>query len=79
MPKPKTDAQRAFLKAISEMTANFRRDIDEPYALIGKAVRALAMTGAPLTVESIAAQITALGGPDSPQVGQAISLLTDRS
>ena len=57
MPKPMTNAQRAFRKDYANMVANFRRDIDEHFALIGKATCALIERGEPVTDASIRAII----------------------
>lgn len=60
MQKPLNSAQRAFLKGMSDMTGTFRRDIDEPFVLIGKATHALLLADRQVTDTDLADEIVKL-------------------
>lgn len=60
MQKPLNRAQRAFLKGMSEMTATFRRDLDDAFVLIGKATHALLLADRPVTDTELADEIIKL-------------------
>lgn len=75
MPKPRNDAQRAFLKGMSEMTANFRRDMDAHFALIGKATCSLIEQGRPLTPELLAEAVVGAAGADEALAARSLKQL----
>lgn len=76
MPKPKTNAQRAFLKAMDGMTTEFRHDIDEPFVLIGKATHALLRADRPVTDATLAEEIAGLANSRNAEaVKRALSHL----
>jgi hypothetical protein len=76
MPKPRTNAQRAFLKAMDEMTSGVRHDIDEPFALIGKATHALLRDDRPVTDSALAEEIARLANSrNADAVKRALSHL----
>lgn len=80
MPKPMTNAQRAFLKDYAEMVDNFRRDIDLHFALIGKATCVLIDRGEAVTDAAIIALMPTLpDGQDASLVKRAIKHLDHRT
>lgn len=76
MTKPVTNARAAFKESFARMLDDFRRDLDEHIALIGKATLALLAEGQPVTRTEIAARVTQMGnGKNDAVVAQAIKHL----
>lgn len=60
MTKPSAPALRGHKTIMANMIATFRRDLDEPFALIGKATCATLQAGEAVTVATLEPRIRAL-------------------